>query len=547
MQVSATFMDLPAPDIHPGVPKNVLEGQIFNHEDVAQGIPPPSLPWERLAPGDATLGEKGTISPELQAVSQQRHFNNENVPLDVQHVDAVATSSPNRTRSGRSVQKPTTHDAEKAAMKQSSKSAKLSTKKRQRTKSQINILCTSCNRGNSPSNNLIVLCDECDTPWHQKCHDPNIGNDVIETLEAEWVCSECKPEQRSAKRQKHTSTRGRKPATKRSPRTTSVPQTPSQPYRSAERQQLVLPATGAMARSKYRVGGEALSEDDRRTYLTSLSHAELVELLVDVSRDFPRFPMFPSNLQPDSQESDQSSQPATAPTPSTKSTKASPKNGARAVSVTVETPATEETSIRTPKGRTLDRRTHATTAFPDTSSDPTFRAASAATTAIRNASYDVYEGGNPIISSRNGLPDRPLFPDEIPESGSLLEVSLFGAPSAPVKNAPASVQTGGAQSTPVPRPSMASDFVDTLASPTAAGNDAGTPFNTMHKAPSKMMMRPPSPVSFSGNDSDNDSVDYRAYADAGEGFNASLAVDDRDIMAEAEDYPTFSHSVRWKK
>jgi hypothetical protein len=94
---------------------------------------------------------------------------------------------------------------------------------------------------------------------------------------------------------------------------------------------------------------------------------------------------------------------------------------------------------------------------------------------------------------------------------------------------------------------MASDFVDTLASSTPAGEDAGTPFNTMHKAPSKMMMRPPSPVSFSGNDSDNDSADYRAYADAGEGFNASLAVDDRDIMAEAEDYPTFSHSVRWKK
>ncbi|KAJ5748152.1 uncharacterized protein N7511_009848 [Penicillium nucicola] len=517
MRVSATFIDLPAPDIHPGVPKNVLEGQIFNHEDVAVETAPPSLPWERLATGNITLSEKEVPSPSLQVVPQHHNpSNGDGLGLDGQMENVVATPSSNRTRSGRSVQKPTPHTVEKTATKQYSTSAKSSTKKRQRTKSQVNILCIKCNRGNSPSNNLIVLCDECDTPWHQKCHDPKIGNEVIETLEAEWACSECRPEQRSAKRQKQTSARGRKPATKRSPRTTSGVQTPFRSHNPLEQQPLVMPTAGAI-RAKSRVGGEALSEQERRTYLTSLSHVELVELLLDVSNNFPRFPMFPSYPQEGYRESGEPSRPATAPEAPSTTTKASPNNEDRAVSVTFGTPNSDKISRLSPRPThtTPGRRTRSTTASPDISSDSTLKALKAAKAARLYPSRNFDHG-----------PEAPRL------SASLFREAEFTR--SPFKS-------------PSPRVLLALDptYKDDPRS-TPAGEETEFQLHTPQMVQAKRLMRPPSPVSFSENESENDSEDYRSYADAGEGFCASLDANDRDIMAEAENYPTFSHQIGGK-
>jgi hypothetical protein len=38
------------------------------------------------------------------------------------------------------------------------------------------IFCASCGRGHSPLGNRIVLCDECNRPYHQKCHAPEVGS-----------------------------------------------------------------------------------------------------------------------------------------------------------------------------------------------------------------------------------------------------------------------------------------------------------------------------------------------------------------------------------
>ena len=48
-----------------------------------------------------------------------------------------------------------------------------------------------CHRPTSPSNNQIVFCDGCGTPYHQYCHDPPIENEVCEIAEKEWFCMEC--------------------------------------------------------------------------------------------------------------------------------------------------------------------------------------------------------------------------------------------------------------------------------------------------------------------------------------------------------------------
>lgn len=39
---------------------------------------------------------------------------------------------------------------------------------------------------------MIVLCDGCNTAWHQHCHDPPVAKDVVQVQEKEWFCSECR-------------------------------------------------------------------------------------------------------------------------------------------------------------------------------------------------------------------------------------------------------------------------------------------------------------------------------------------------------------------
>jgi hypothetical protein len=52
-------------------------------------------------------------------------------------------------------------------------------------------VCKMCHRPTSPTNNQIVFCDGCGTPYHQYCHDPPIENEVVEVQEKEWFCAEC--------------------------------------------------------------------------------------------------------------------------------------------------------------------------------------------------------------------------------------------------------------------------------------------------------------------------------------------------------------------
>ncbi|MCJ1304376.1 hypothetical protein MMC08_007188, partial [Hypocenomyce scalaris] len=52
-------------------------------------------------------------------------------------------------------------------------------------------VCKNCGRGHSPSSNVIVFCDGCNTPWHQHCHDPPIPAEVVMEEEREWICGGC--------------------------------------------------------------------------------------------------------------------------------------------------------------------------------------------------------------------------------------------------------------------------------------------------------------------------------------------------------------------
>ncbi|KAL4761627.1 uncharacterized protein BDW70DRAFT_135431 [Aspergillus foveolatus] len=134
-----------------------------------------------------------------------------------------------------------------------------------------NIRCCVCDRGHSPTSNTIVFCDRCNRAWHQHCHDPPIQSEVVAIREKEWLCRECKPANITILH----------PTVVRSnPSLTSKP--PAHPP-------LTIPRT--------EVGGERFSTDCRRRFLSTLSHAALVELLLTISNNHPTVPMFPENME----------------------------------------------------------------------------------------------------------------------------------------------------------------------------------------------------------------------------------------------------------
>lgn len=133
----------------------------------------------------------------------------------------------------------------------------------------VNISCCHCQRGHSPSTNAIVFCDICNDAWHQLCHDPPIDSEVIIVKEKKWFCRECKPVPYQIIQ----------PTVVRSDPDKSIASVQPPP---------VIP--------KLEVGGVNFSAAERRGYLSNLSHATLVELLVTLSDLHPSLEIFPANL-----------------------------------------------------------------------------------------------------------------------------------------------------------------------------------------------------------------------------------------------------------
>jgi delta-aminolevulinic acid dehydratase/porphobilinogen synthase len=59
------------------------------------------------------------------------------------------------------------------------------------------IVCEICGSGKEYTKNLIVLCDSCDSGFHQKCHPSVISDDLLKNDETLWVCYLCKPAEAS--------------------------------------------------------------------------------------------------------------------------------------------------------------------------------------------------------------------------------------------------------------------------------------------------------------------------------------------------------------
>ncbi|KAJ5818419.1 hypothetical protein N7474_004010 [Penicillium riverlandense] len=223
--------------------------------------------------------------------------------------EADFTPSSTQTRSGRAVNRPTAYTSilpspqkdpslpKKATTTSTSISTGTGTgtgtnRKRKHffRRKDANIVCIHCQRGSSPSTNTIVFCDECNAPWHQRCHDPPIADEVVLVKSKEWSCHECKPVPRPTTRSDMNQNQKKK-----------MKQTqPAQP--------LII----ARSALQFEVGGYRFTAAERWAYLSSLSHASLVELLVTISDKNPTIPMFPANMN-ELRASEFVYQPKTAP------------------------------------------------------------------------------------------------------------------------------------------------------------------------------------------------------------------------------------------
>ncbi|OQD66775.1 hypothetical protein PENPOL_c004G05789 [Penicillium polonicum] len=491
MRVSAGFIDLPAPDINPGHPQNVQEGNIFDHEGVSEGIPPLSshlelvddnIPWESW--GSPALPQEEALWATAGAT-------------ETGHQNASTALASNRTRSGRRITQPVAREVEPVATK--GPPVKAAAKKRKRLNRQVNIVCTGCYRGHSPSNNLIVLCDSCDAPWHQKCHRPNIGNEVIEIPEMNWFCIKCKPEQRQT-----AQTKSRKKAVTK---VKKVGRPKKQPV------------------SESQMGGNHYSEEERRAYLSSLSHDSLVQLVVKVSNEWPSVPMFPTNMQP--------------VTDFTTSPFATPQNHR----------ASNLTPKKTPYSALLDWENLEPPSESPNAMDTNQRIGKAPdTTALEATALDTDTLFAEVVTDTAPSPAPPAA------LGGITADHIFaGIPAAHASTtAPQPPTTTTPQNPSRPARRFTSQAAPAAKRARKASFDSSNSDLTTDDESSYSQSRLQSPTPSvsqsshvgSQHESDYDPEDYRAYPEAGQGFHVPSTPSDLNIMAEDKNCFTFSHSIR---
>ncbi|KAJ5944795.1 hypothetical protein N7516_004963 [Penicillium verrucosum] len=482
MRVSAAFIDLPAPDINPGRPRNVHEGNIFDHEGGSEGIPPLESHLELVDDNIPWGSWESPALPQEEAVWETARA------TETGHQNASTALASNRTRSGRRITQPATREVELVATKEPP--VKTAAKKRKRLNRQVNIVCTGCYRGHSPSNNLIVLCDTCDAPWHQICHKPNIGNEVIEISEMNWFCIKCKPEQRQMA-QKKAVTKVKK-----------VGRPKKQPV------------------SESQMGGNLYSEEERRAYLSSLSHDSLVQLVVKVSNEWPSVPMFPTNMQP---VSDFTPSPFATPH-NHRAYNPTPNKTPRSAIVDWENlnPSPENPNAMDSKGPD-------TTALEATALDTDKLFVEAVSDAAPNPAPPAALGG--------------ITADHVFTNISHAHTSTT-APQPPTTTTPQN------PSRPTRRSTFQAAPAATHARKASFDSSNSDLITDDESSYSQSRLQSPTPSVAqsshvgSQHESDYDPEDYRSYPEAGQGFHVRSTPSDLNIMAEDKNCLTFSHSIR---
>lgn len=283
--------------IAPGTATSDLSSLALNTPDSSQIVansqlqavpPPPPDKNPTITPKQPTPLKS---SPSKTSVKSRKRRNKRKRAQDSEdEIKAHDTSSDDeledqlpsarQTKSGRHVNRPTffapSPEPVSASRQKSSPSGSTTTAPAKRRRKvyrkngkEINVTCRHCQRGHSPVTNMIVFCDECNDAYHQYCHDPPIKQELIEDKDAQWFCSECRPETRHRVLLK-----------------LKLP-----PLQKDN------PSIGTPVLSVPLVSGEQFTAEEQRGYLSSLSHAALVDIIVTLSKVNPALPVFPENLK----------------------------------------------------------------------------------------------------------------------------------------------------------------------------------------------------------------------------------------------------------
>ncbi|KAF2226454.1 hypothetical protein BDZ85DRAFT_278405 [Elsinoe ampelina] len=169
------------------------------HTDVSNGVDPASAVTTPTASRGSVRGRSrtrsvGRASRGGRGGKRRRDSDEikaEDSPSDAHPSDEEAeeeyTPQATATRSGRSVQKPTSF----APPPLPSPVAGVKRKRHMHRKNPELSVCRVCLRPHSPLGNMIVFCDGCNTPYHRYCHRPAIQQVVVDEPDREWYCAEC--------------------------------------------------------------------------------------------------------------------------------------------------------------------------------------------------------------------------------------------------------------------------------------------------------------------------------------------------------------------
>lgn len=220
-------------------------------------------------------GRDGSLSSDISDTESPR------VASTAAAISPAASTPLTTTKSGRQIQKPETYNPVQMDLVSSASTRRTYQTPESKTAATP---CKACGRIADTKTNLIVFCDGCNYAWHQNCHTPNIDDSFINEMAKAWHCVGCATKAGEKKDGKKAS-KAAAPAVVAEQAVAvaaaAAPASTSNPSSETK-------GTGKVSWIK-RTSGQ------KRAYLSSLSHADLVELVIHCTNLHPNLPIFPSD------------------------------------------------------------------------------------------------------------------------------------------------------------------------------------------------------------------------------------------------------------
>ncbi|TLD19312.1 hypothetical protein PspLS_09982 [Pyricularia sp. CBS 133598] len=223
-------------------------------------------------------GRDGSLSSDISDTESPR------MAPTAAAVSSTASTPLTTTKSGRQIQKPETYNPVQMDLVSSASTRRTYQTPESKTAATP---CKACGRVADTKTNLIVFCDGCNYAWHQNCHTPNIDDSFINEMAKAWHCFGCATKAGEKKEGKKAS-KAAAPAVAAEQAAVAAVAAVAAASPLTSTSQIGTRSTGKVSWIK-RTSGQ------KRAYLSSLSHADLVELVIHCTNLHPNLPIFPAD------------------------------------------------------------------------------------------------------------------------------------------------------------------------------------------------------------------------------------------------------------